>query len=673
MDAKKVVPRNLVFLWHMHQPSYLDKNGISQMPWVFLHCIKDYYDMPWILSLYPSLKATFNITPTLISQIKQYEKEGFKKDKFLSLWIKKPESLNDKEKSYVQKICKSPQFETMVKEFERFVELYKLNDFSENEFVDLEVLFLLSWCGNYLRENSKIIKNFIKKGRDFNQEDKKELLKELMEFIPKILPFYKKLLENKQISLSTTPYNHPILPLLFDMKNAKVSNPETVLPREYMSLEEDAKKQVDKAIELYEEVFDQKPSGFWPAEGAVDEKSVKFYKKREIKWIATDEAILYETLDKTDNELKYGRYRHNGVFIGFRDHALSDLIGFTYRYKEAKAASEDFIKKIEEKNDGNTLFVILDGENAWEFYKNNAKDFFTNLYKGLSTSKYIKTSTFDEVSTLKAQELSSLHPGSWIYGNFDTWVGHSEKNRAWELLYQTKRDMKRCKLSDDINEVVQEHFLAAECSDWYWWYGEDHFSDFLSEFDILFRSHLIDIYNLCNLKIPSNLLLPIQKERDIRSSLVKPKFDIDVTIDGKKSSFYEWLGSGMVDENRIFSTMQGSEVAMKKLYYGENEKYLYIRIDGNIKKILNDCNELKIHFKESDKIITIPIKTHFNDRFINMSIQDFIEIQIDKKICGYKNQSMQVELIDKDKNSEFIPIFGDVRVCDNEYEKNWFV
>ena len=665
--------KSLLFLWHMHQPSY-ESDGVLQMPWVFLHCIKDYYDMPWLLSKYPSLKATFNITPTLIRQIKIYERDGYKKDKFLSLWIKDVTLLSFEEKKYLVKICKSAQYETMVKGLSRFDELYDIKEYSPDDFRDLEVMFMLSWCGNYLRENSSVVKNLIQKQRNFSEKDKNELLDELIGFLPEILPFYKKLLKQKQISISTTPYNHPILPLLFDMKNAKLANPKTILPKEYFSLKEDAFVQVDMAIELYEELFGQKPSGFWPAEGAVDEESLKCYKDRGIKWVATDEEILYKSLKKDDKNLKYKRYEHNDIFIGFRDHYLSDLIGFAYRYKDDKEAVDDFIGKIDKLEVDSSVFVILDGENAWEFYKNNAKDFFTGLYKKLSSSKEIKTLNFDETISLKKEKLPTLSPGSWIYGNFDTWVGHSEKNRAWELLYQTKRDTKDCKVDKEVSQKIKNHFLQAECSDWFWWYGEDHFSDFLSEFDKLFRSHLIEIYNLCGLRVPSTLLLPVQKEREIKLTAVKPKFNLNVKIDGKKSSFYEWLGSGVVDESRIFATMQGSSQVVEKLYYGENDKFIFFRIDGNIKKILNEYKELKIHLKELNKIYEIPIRKSFYNDLIYMSIDEIIEIGIDKKICQNRNKiNLQIELVDKDKNSEFIPIYGDIEVCDNGYEKNWFI
>ncbi len=672
---EQIVSKNLCFLWHMHQPDYQDKSGMLQMPWVFLHSIKDYYEMPWLLSKFSILKATFNITSTLIKQIKIYEKYGYQKDKFLILWMKNTNSISKEEKKYLIKICKSAQYNTMVKKIYRFKQLYDMSEYNENELRDLEVVFILSWCGNYLQENNVVVQKMMQKGRDFTQEDKKELLNSLISFIPKILPFYKKLLKNKQISISTTPYNHPILPLLFDMENAKLSNPNTVLPKEYFSLKDDAIKQVDLAIEQYEEVFEEKPSGLWPAEGGVDKKSLDFYKSRNIKWVATDEAILYKSLKENDNNLKYKLYDFNDVFIAFRDHFLSDLIGFTYRYKDAKDATDDFIKKIETTQEESNIFVILDGENAWEFYQNNAKDFFINLYNRLIKDKNIQTKTMDEINKNKKEKLQNLTPGSWIYGDFNTWVGDDEKNAAWELLYQTKRDFKRCKITNqEILKKIDEHFLAAECSDWFWWYGEDHFSDFLNEFDILFKAHLINIYKLCNMPIPSILMIPIQKERKAKLSLVEPKCNINVKIDGKKSSFYEWLGCGMVDENRIFSTMDSDRGAVRKLYYGENRKYLFLRLDGNIKKMLNDFLEFKIHLKELKKIVVIPVKSEFKNKLINMSIKDFVEIRIDKKICQkIKKINLQIELIDKNNNSEFIPIFGDIQICGNEYEKNWFI
>ena len=669
----------LSFLWHMHQPDYVDEEGEMHMPWVFLHAIKDYYEMPWLLSKFPALKATFNLTPTLIRQIRLYEENGYKKDKFLMLWVREVSTLKEAEKKYLIKLCKSAPFETMVKPLQRFAVLYPKEHFDETELQDLEVLFLLAWCGNYLRENSAVVQSLMQKETAYTQSDKEILLDALLKFIPQILPFYGSLLQSGQISLSTTPYNHPILPLLIDMQTAAVSNPQTVLPQNPLSLEEDAGRQVDKAIELYVKVFGQKPTGLWPAEGAVDEKSLHLYREKGIEWVATDESILQKTLKNSEKNLCYHRYEYDSVFIAFRDHPLSDSIGFRYRFMEETDAVGDFMKRLDEigkQNSDANVFVIVDGENAWEFYRNNAMDFFLKLYNAVSKSRTVSMQRFDDLPKEGRQKLPSLHPGSWIYGTFDTWVGQSEKNRAWELIYQTKRETgPSCrKLDRKTQTVVEEHFLASECSDWFWWYGEDHFSDFLAEFDTLFRSHLIAVYELCGMPVPSNLYLNIFRERNVALSQVKPQFPLLVEVDGTETSFYEWLGAGMVDESKAFSTMDGVKRIVQKLYYGENDTMMYFRLDVNVKQFLSAYKEIKLHFKELPNAIVLPVTDQYQKDGLTLVCKDMVEFAIDKKYCQKKSTlHLQLEITDKQNSSEFVPTFGEIEVCFNDYSKNWFI
>ncbi|BAF72227.1 glycoside hydrolase [Sulfurovum sp. NBC37-1] len=673
------VSLKLSFLWHMHQPNYVDENGIMCMPWVFLHAIKDYYEMPWLLSRFPRLKATFNLTPTLIRQLKLYEAHRYEKDKFLTLWIREVSTLEEEEKKYLVKLCRSALFETMVKPLKRYAALYHNENFTESELRDLEVLFLLAWCGNYLRQNSTVVQTLIRKETAYTQSDKEELLDALLKFIPQILPFYGSLLQSGQISLSTTPYNHPILPLLIDMQTAVISNPKTTLPQDPLSLKDDARKQVDKAIELYTEVFGQRPTGLWPAEGAVDEKSLHLYRESGIQWIATDEAILLKTLSSSEKSLCYQRYEYDSVFIAFRDHALSDSIGFRYRFMEEEEAVKDFMKRLDEigqQNPDASVFVIVDGENAWEFYRNNAMDFFLELYDAISKSRTVSLQKLDEAAKEVRRELSSLQPGSWIYGTFDTWVGQSEKNRAWELIYKTKRETASSyrKLDKETKALADEHFLASECSDWFWWYGEDHYSDFLEEFDTLFRLHLIAIYELCRIPVPSDLYLNIFRKRNVFLSQVRPQFPLSVEVDGKESSFYEWLGAGMIDESKAFSTMDGAKRIVQKLYYGENETMMYFRLDVNVEQFLQAYKEIKLHFKELADVIVLPVATHYQQDGLTLACKDMVEFSIDKKYCQKKsNLHLQLEITDKQNSSEFVPIFGDIEVCLDDYSKNWFI
>jgi len=389
MNARSL---NLSFFWHMHQPDYRSSDGVMSMPWVFLHAIKDYYEMPWLMAQYPNLKATFNLSASLIEQLKLYT-QPLKYDYFLSIWAQHPSHLTSSQHDMVIKLCTTTQYETMVRPIERYCELYDQTLFSDDELIDLEVVFLLAWCGNHLRLHNDVVKTLFLKQRDYTQEDKAVLLQTLTLFVQEILPYYTTLQKEGVISVSTTPYFHPILPLLIDMENGQRANPSTPLPEGAYSLEADAIEHVQRSIVLYETTFGRKPSGFWPAEGAVDEKSLGVYKQHGIEWIATDEAILHKSLHNDAQSLRYKPYRYDEVTIAFRDHGLSDLIGFEYRHREGAQASDHFIQELEhiaKREENPYVSVIVDGENAWEFYPNNGWDFFTSLYERLSTSTWCK-------------------------------------------------------------------------------------------------------------------------------------------------------------------------------------------------------------------------------------------------------------------------------------------
>ncbi len=629
---------SVAFLWHMHQPDYRDIQGRFFMPWVFLHAIKDYYDMPWIVSHF-DVKVTFNLTPILIEQLQDYIDRGPSCDRFLDLLLRPCDQLRNEERSFVQKVCKTAQYETMVRPIPRFAELYHKSEYSDEELGDLEVCFLLAWCGNYLREDHEIAQLLQK--RSFTQEQKEELLHKLFDFLPTILPLYRSLYQKGQIALSTTPYTHPILPLLLDISVAKEANPATLLPKDGMSMEEDARLHIERAIQIFEHHFGQKPTGFWPAEGAVDEKSVQLYKEHGIEWIATDEAILYKSGGKDPTKT----YTFDGMKIFFRDHTLSDLIGFTYRFYDPDRAVEDFVGRLSGKG---TIFVILDGENAWEHYPQNGLPFLEKLYSRLAVHG---TLSFDEAAKKRAKKLTHLAPGSWIYGDFNTWVGDEEKNRAWELLFQTKRDISHHPTQDP---AITQHFLAAEASDWFWWYGQGHYTEFAQEFDELFRAHLVRIYELAGLAVPKDLLFPIVGAHTIQAFINEPTEYIYPIIDGRVSSFFEWLGSGYLDEGG--DAMQAN-MAVRRLFWGENEQSLFFRLDSDIAKEL----DVKIFFDESH--IT-PSK---------MAKDEIIEIAIDKNGLA-KEFEVRLEIYKDGKILQIVPSSTRLFITiGGEYAKNWFV
>lgn len=673
---------NLCFFWHMHQPDYRGSDGVMKMPWVFLHAIKDYYEMPWLLSQYIGLKATFNITSPLIEQLNLY-KDPLQNDYFLSLWEMHPSKLDDEARAWLIKTCKSTQYETMIKPITRFDTLYHQEHLSDEELIDFEVVFMLAWCGNYLRQENTIVKEMFKKEKGFTQTDKAQLLKALCSFVETILPFYARLQKEGVISLATTPYSHPILPLLLDMKNAKRANEHTTLPDNPMSLREDAIEQVERSISLYEETFGTKPTGFWPAEGAVDEESIEIYQERGISWIATDEAILFKSLEDQTRSNLYKPYKFNGMTIGFRDHVLSDLIGFNYRFKSGHDASEHFMQMVEpiaRENEDATLFIILDGENAWEFFENNAYDFFTALYQRFSKTPWCKTVTMDEVSKLEnAGILEKLSPGSWIHGNFDTWSGHSEKNRAWELIYQTRRDVDNYSgvISDAVAKKIKFHFLASECSDWFWWYGDDHVTEFGLEFDALFREHLANIYCLLKIQPPSDLFMPIIAHKSSVSFLLKPQTSISPLIDGKNSYFFEWLGCGSVDESKLYSTMDRVRGPIEKIYYGHNDKSIFLAFEGDMVSLEMSSLHLEVIIKETNEHLdfSMNIDKPYSDEGMQLAMGERLELGLSKS--HFKNYSavhLRLEIVQGNNIIQTMPGYGALFIdLDETYANNWFV
>ena len=558
---------SLTILWHMHQPFYYYEDKIY-LPWVFLHAIKDYYDMPNIASQY-NVKVSFNLTPSLLIQL-----DSLEKDYFLELLKKK--ELNDKEKNFVLSIIKSIYVDTMVKPNKEFYELFNKNNYTNEEFVNLEVFFLLAWCGEYLKSQN-FIKNYLQKN-SFTYKEKVELIEYLFEFTKKIIPFYKNLQNEGKIKITTTPFSHPILPLLFDMENAKKANPLTKLPKIYFSLENDAIIHIKKAKEIYKKYFAKFPDAFWPAEGSVSKEVFEAFYKEGIKYTFSGDDVI-----KRLGKSHLRAYEYSGVKIFFRDRYLSDLIGFEYKNFEVEDAVNHFKREIESRS--GKITIILDGENAWEYYK-KPYEFLHKFYEMLEEKN---TKFFDEVEV--DEKLKTAPLGSWINGDFNTWVGDEEKNRAWEVLFTVKKD-----IGED------EGFLYAEGSDWFWWYGKGHSSNQDDIYDLIFRNYLINIYKKHNLQIPSILLSPINKNE---SEFIPQKFLITPKIDGK-TTFFEWIGAGEITEN--FGSLAKT---LPKIYYGIDENNLYLRVDDKrflFKDFKNISAEITEAVGEMQEILRFVLK-----------------------------------------------------------------
>jgi alpha-amylase/alpha-mannosidase (GH57 family) len=515
---------NLAFIFHMHQPYYVDLlNHSTDLPWVRLHGSKDYLDMVQILSNFPKIHQTFNVVPSLLEQVENYT-AGTVKDKFLELSYKPAQELDQEDKTFILNNFFSINKEKVISLFPRYYELcfkkQRGQEFSTQDYLDLQLWFNLAWIDPSFRLRIPELRNIIYKGRFFSEEEKRVVLNKQLSILDEIIPNYKRFCESSQIELSVTPYYHPILPLLCSTNSAKEANVKSILPKGEFRYPEDANAQIESCVQFYSERFGIAPKGMWPSEESVSENILPYIIKSGIKWVVTDEAILFRSLKKKqrDTRLLYQPHmlkREEGeVQIIFRDRNLSDLLGFVYHSWKAQNAVDDFIQHLNNINKafkGNDILVTIamDGENAWEYYDNDGHDFLNLLYQRLSESDFIKTTTVSEY--LKNHEAKSkikhLCAGSWIYGNFNKWMGNPYKTKAWDWLLEAREKLDKANktLTGEALTLAWKQIYVLEGSDWFWWYGEDPDGSF----DKLFRLHLRNFYSIINEPIPNYLLSPL--------------------------------------------------------------------------------------------------------------------------------------------------------------------
>ncbi len=514
---------NLAFIYHMHQPYY--KNLLTdqtEFPWVRLHGTKDYLDMVKMLEKFPAIHQTFNLVPGLIEQIEDYT-DGRVKDKFLEHSYKPAADLTEHEKAFILDsffmINKDKVIAYLPRYYELFLNKQAKKYFTTQDYLDLQVWFNLAWIDPYFRQEIPELRKIVSKGRFYTEADKRLVLAKQMENLEDIIPTYRAFMENNQVEVILSPFYHPILPLLQNTRIAKEANPRSTLPHAIFAYPEDALAQIELGVKLYKEKFGVAPQGMWPSEQSVCEHVVPLFIKAGIKWIVTDEGILFKSLKKKkrDTRLLYQPHflkREEGQLnIIFRDRNLSDLIGFVYPNWNAEDAVSDFMRHLENiylsfQGQDILVTIALDGENAWEYFTNDGHDFLELLYTRLSESRYIKTVTVNEY--LKAnppkKEIIRLGAGSWIYGEFSKWINNPYKNKGWDYLAVARRQLQdMIEEGKPITDLAWKQMHILEGSDWFWWLGEDY----PGYFDRLYRMHLCNFYALINKEIPEYLYKPI--------------------------------------------------------------------------------------------------------------------------------------------------------------------
>jgi alpha-amylase/alpha-mannosidase (GH57 family) len=607
--GKKMPRIYLCFVWHMHQPFYKDLIlGEYKLPWTRLHALKDYYGMVKVLEDFPAVRQTFNLVPSLLVQLEDYS-QGAAADPFLRCALKPADQLTAEEQQFILQYFFQANPGRLIYRYPRYGELYDRwlscgrqfqrarLVFTEQDYRDLQVLSQLAWFDEEHLVGDEAVAELVRKERNYSLQDQALLGRKQIEMIAKVMPIYKEFASRGQIELTTTPFYHPILPLLCDSSIAEVSHPYVPLPSRFR-YPQDARFQLESAKRFMEGRFGMTPRGLWPSEGAVSDEALQIAAEVGFTWAATDNGILARTINAPADPLATYRpyvWRQDGkqIQLLFRDHFLSDLIGFVYSRMDAVEAAEHFIQQIHQNcaailHSGRDALVpiILDGENAWEYYERNGRPFLRELYRRITDDPQLEALTASEaLKKIEATPLGHIFPGSWINANFDVWIGAEEDNCAWEYLLRARRTYDRVlgspegsSLPEDRKRLAYEELLIAEGSDWCWWYGPEHDSANRSEFDQLFRDHLANVYLALGQTPPDELSQPILKIRrpafhEAPSGPVRP------VLDGEVTSYFEWMGAGLYRVDDRTGAMHGQRFFVNELRYGSDGANLYIRLD----------------------------------------------------------------------------------------------
>lgn len=611
-------PLYIAFLWHMHQPYYRDAStGDFALPWTRLHATKDYLHMAEVLADFPAVHATFNVVPSLVEQLEEYA-SGYCADRALRVSLKEHLSADDKE--FILSFFFSINWDRLLYRYPPYRELARQREeahgdwrrFSDQYWRDLVVWFNLAWFDPGFITRDPDLSALAARGTGFTRADMRLVADKSSHVAQRVLDVYRDMQQRGQLELCTSPYYHPILPLLVDSASAQEATPRLPLPAAPFAHPEDALEQVRRAILAHERVFGAQPRGMWPPEGAVSQAVVDILARQtDIRWIASDETVLGRSLGRsidrdagahvTDPALLYQPYalthqpRREGnrpLAAIFRDHQLSDRIGFMYQHLSAQAAADDLVQRLlhihdqvgEHADQPRLVSIILDGENCWEHYENNGDDFLRSLYGRLSSDERLRTVTVSEYLDLFAPSarINRLAAGSWIGGDMLTWIGEPAQNQAWECLARTRERLvsraanDRSTSLDVIGKAWQEMYIA-EGSDWFWWYSSRN-DPHTDVFDSLFRGHLAEVYRNLGLPAPEWLGQSILVDRQAHAGQPSTGH-VSPTLSAAPQIGHAWAKAGFMEPDTSSATMQRTSTLLRRLYYGFDPANLYLRLE----------------------------------------------------------------------------------------------
>jgi alpha-amylase/alpha-mannosidase (GH57 family) len=606
----------LILLWHQHQPFYKDLvTGEYRLPWVRLHALKDYYGMVKLLDEFPNVHQNFNLVPSLITQIQDYV-AGTAQDPFLKVAAKPAKNLTLAERQFALQYLFQANHANLIGRYPRYWELrerfrehgYSAEKaekyFEAQHFTDLQVLSQIAWFDEFFLED-KDVAALIKKEHNYSLEDQAFVIKRERELLAKVLPAHAEAAKKGSIEISATPFYHPILPLVCDTSAGASSSPGLPLPQNRFRHPEDAREQLVRALDLHQKVFGVRPRGVWPSEGSVSEETLAIAHSLGIQWMATDEEVLGrsagEGFHRDGNgrlpahlaERLYNIHRYEKgsttMHMVFRDHTISDLIGFVYSGMDPGEAAGHLLRNIKdaaqpvlEQGRDAVVSVILDGENAWEYYPKSGREFLRRFYDALQREAGLEAVTVSEAIARQCNvaPLKSLVPGSWINANFNVWIGAPEDNRAWDYLHHAREFYAQyaARATEAQRKLAFEEILIAEGSDWNWWYGPEHHSANDRDFDELYRKHLSNVYQALGATPPDYLSQPITAT-EVRPAFTPQTAYIHPHITGEKIRYFEWLGAAIFTADQRAGAMHGKQFLLDSVYAGIDSAFVYGRLD----------------------------------------------------------------------------------------------
>jgi alpha-amylase/alpha-mannosidase (GH57 family) len=606
----------VIVLWHQHQPFYKDLvTAEYRLPWVRLHALKDYYGMVKLLDEFPDVHQTFNLVPSLITQIQDYV-AGSAQDPFLQVAAKPAGDLTSHERHFALRYLFQANPTNMIGRYPRYHELWErfrgagdsperaARYFHAQDFTDLQVLSQLAWFDEFFLEDPNIAA-LIRKGKGYSLDDQRFVIAQERELIGKVLPAHAAAAQKGTIEISTSAFYHPILPLVCDTNQGAVSSPGLPLPQNRFRHPEDAREQLLRGLDLQQQVFGVRPVGVWPSEGSVSEEVLAIAQSLGVNWMATDEGVLGRSLginfsrdgngrlagDTAEKLYTIHRFENGptAMHLIFRDHTISDLVGFVYSGMPAQEAATHLIENIKQaaqpilnKGRDAVVPVILDGENAWEYYPRSGREFLRRFYAGLQSEPGVEALTVSEAIARHKDfaKLTTLVPGSWINANFNVWIGAPEDNKSWDYLYHARNfyTQTAARASEAQRKLAFEELLIAEGSDWNWWYGPEHHSANDREFDELYRKHLSNVYQALGAAPPDYLAQPITASAS-RPQFVPQSSYIHPRIAGDMVRYFEWMGAAVYAADQRAGAMHGKQFLVDSVYAGIDESYVYGRLD----------------------------------------------------------------------------------------------